>query len=143
MSDILSTIMSVSAASNAAEAAHESAAARAASEERLEGSTHNPFVTLKSVGFESVAAQGGGFLSLFFGIGSKKKLGSGAHTYSLKCTDIGYMRGATDDFGNPYTIVYLEERCNLRQDNDIFELYVPGTLEETQKYINFSLKGEK
>jgi len=136
MSDLFTDVMSASAASSAAEAASASKAAAAASEERLEGAGHNPFISFADRRIETCLPEGSGFIASLFGTGKKKKLGDVSRIYSIKLTDISYMVGRTDDFGTPYTRIFLEERCNLRAEDEIYYLDVAGTLEETQSYIN-------
>lgn len=131
--NLMNNINSAAAASSAAEAAREARAARNASEERLEGSGQNPFVVLDIRELESIDVENpkAGFFSKLFG-STKEKLSETGRKVSVKRTDISYLEEATDDFGTVYTIVNLEDRCELEYSS----VEIPGTLEENQKRLN-------
>jgi hypothetical protein len=133
-SDLFADVMSASAASSASDAARASRAAQAASEERLESSGHNPFAIFGVLSFENIPSSDGGLFS-FFGAGSKQKISGVRTKLSVKRTDISHLSEKRDDFGTPYTVVYLEERSRLF-DVENACLYVAGTLADVQQYIN-------
>ncbi len=140
-SDMLAR-MDASAAREAAEkAAKDAKAAKNASEERLEGTTNNPFVILDTrdlltveIPLETDKLNKRGFFGKLFNVttGTKVKLSDKGEKISLKRTDIGFLSEKTDDFGTPYTVVNLEERCDL----DYTEVNIPGTIEENSVKIN-------
>lgn len=118
----------------AAEAAERAArAAENASEERLEGSGYNPFVILDIRELEDVVVgnPNAGFFAKLFGP-TKQKLSETVQKVSVKRTDISFLEGAVDDFGTPYTIVNLEDRCEL----DYMSVEIPGTLEQNLTILN-------
>ncbi len=119
------------AAIEASEAASAARGARSAAEERLESGI-NPFLVFERFEFDSVMPEGSGFLASLFGIGSKVKIAAPHDKVSIKRTDVSHLSGGTDDFGSPYTEVFLEERCNLSCES----FYVAGTMESVQSYIN-------
>jgi len=121
-------MMSMAAASSASEAAEQARKAASASEERLEGGT-NPFITLKIREFDTIP--GPGFLG-WFGKGAKVKLQDSFCPVSIKRTDIAFLSQNSDDFGNVYTKINLEGRCNLSAEY----VYVEGDMETVQNYIN-------
>lgn len=122
------------AAVEASEAASAARGARNAAQERLESGA-NPFFVFNTFEFDTVMPEGSGFWASLFGIGSKVKVGASNRKVSLKRTDISHLGGGTDDFGTPYTKVYLEERSRLYTEDNA-RLYVVGTLESVQSYIN-------
>jgi len=124
MGDLFTNIMSASAASSASEAATQARGARAAAEERLEGNVHNPFITLELRGFHYPE-------KTFFSNG-KVRLGEVEKRVSIKRTDIAFLSEKIDDYGQVYTIVHLEDRCNLNET----EVFVAGSMSNVQTYIN-------
>lgn len=143
MSDFATRMAASSAASDAAAAKKAARAAQAASEERLEGTTNNPFVTLDIRELEDVEVeqpknvQRGFFAQLFNTTPTKEKLAEKGTKVSIKRTDISYMEEKADDFGTLYTEVYLEDRCDLEYSS----VYVPGSLEENQQRLNGAING--
>lgn len=140
-SDYIARANSAAAREAAEKAARDARAAKNASEERLEGTTSNPFVVLDTRDLESVDVplesdklNSRGFFGKLFNVTttSKEKLADKGEKISLKRTDIGFLSEKTDDFGTPYTVVNLEERCDL----DYTEVYIPGTIEENSVRIN-------
>jgi hypothetical protein len=134
MSDIFTNVMAISAASSAEEAADESRAARAAAEERLESSGHNPFLIFGIAKIESIPQKGEGFFS-FLTAFSRNQVSGIIRKLSIKKTDISHLVEKTDDYGTVYTRLYLEKRSRLYNDGDLY-LNVVGTLQEVQSYIN-------
>lgn len=124
MSDLFADVMSASAAASASEAADQARGARAASEERLESSGKNPFISFEQRELDYPTP---GWFSK-----GPSQLSAVKGRVSIKRTDIAYLSETTDDFGNTYTVVYLEERCNLDTDR----LFVGGSMESVQTYIN-------
>lgn len=143
MSDLLQTALAVNASSNASAAASDARKAREAaenaqnaSEERLESSSRNPFITFDDAKIESESVPGTGFFGSLFG-SSKERISTTNFTrYSIKKTDIAYLTERKDDYGNVYTRVQLESRCDLVEMDGISYLDVVGTMAEIQAYIN-------
>jgi len=130
MSDLFADMMSMSAASSASEAASESKKARQASEEHLEASGHNPFISFE-VSNLSMDYEGSTFWEKLFGTGKRKLLSTGT-VVSIKKTDISHLSQHFDDFKTVYTLVHLESRCNLDKEY----IMVFGSTKEVQNYIN-------
>lgn len=130
MGDLISEVLSLSAASSASEAASESRKAAAAANERLESGV-NPFIIFESRKKEIVEIPGTKFLGLFGGE-IKEKISETFEKISVKRTDIGHLGEHKDDYGTTYTIIYLEQRCTLSDDR----LRVLGTMESVQQLIN-------
>lgn len=118
------TVMSMSAASSASEAAAEARKASANSAERLEGAVANPFITFEMLELEE-ESQG-------FFTSSKYKLGGKLSTVSIKRTDIGFLKQKTDSYGTSFVRIFLEDRCNLGEEY----INVAGDLATVQAYVN-------
>lgn len=130
MSDMFTDIMATSAAINSSEAADQATKARQAAEENLEGANYNPFLVFE-VNDVYLDQTGVGFFGILFGQG-KRKVGEVTSKVSIKKTDIAFLEERKDDFGRVYTMIKLEGRCKLNRE----EIYVAGSMETVQQYIN-------
>lgn len=137
--DVVTAINASDAASDAATAAKEAKKARQLSEERIESMAQNKFVILELYKLD-VEVESTGFFS------SKKTrtLGSTSKT-SLKRTDISHVTEYEDSHGSKAAKVYLEERCNLWDDEynpyvfmneDKTYILAKGSIEEVVNLIN-------
>lgn len=121
------SMMAQAAADAARKAARE---AMNAAEEALESSS--VFVPLFDLKFDSIKQPG--FLA-----GSKDQITKDGKWYAVKSSDISNLQGGEDDFGNKFTYVCLEDRCNIGED----WLRVSGTVQEVTEYINSFVRGKR
>ena len=120
-----STALSAAALASSAAANAKAQEAKDTAEERLEGTA--TFVIIQDYDLESTdQIKSSHWL---FGRKYKKRLVL-ADKYTLKHTDIAYMKEKKDDFGKVYTKIYTEDRCDI----DV-HLYVEGTIESVTKMI--------
>ena len=131
--DIVTVIEASDASSNAQEAKRAARNAQVAAEETLE-SGYNPMIIFEYMEIKEIPESFWNEIRRIY----KKKLSTETKKVCIKLTDISHLEEAMDDFGTKCVVIHLESRCDFDKDR----LFVKGSIEEVQNYIN-NLKKEK